>query len=64
MMPVLDVYIHCKSCVIESGDNLYTQLLEVGVKDNTDLYVNCKKHDDVITMFKIEPVKTECDCCE
>ena len=64
MLPVLDGYVHCKKCIQETGDEPYTQLLEVGVKDNTDLYVNCKTHELVITKFKIEPVNTECDCCE
>jgi len=64
MMPVLDGYVHCKRCIVDSGDEPYIQNIEVGVKDNTDLYVNCKTHEVMITKFKIEPVSTECDCCD
>ena len=64
MLPILDGYVHCKKCVEESGDKPYTQHIEVGVKNNTDLYVNCRTHEGVITMFKIERVNTECDCCK
>lgn len=64
MMPVLDGYVHCKKCIVDSGDEPYIQNIEVGVKDNTDLYVNCKTHEVMITKFKIEPVNTECDCCD
>jgi len=63
-MPVLDGYVHCKRCIVDSGDEPYIQNIEVGVKDNTDLYVNCKTHEVMITKFKIEPVSTECDCCD
>ena len=64
MMPVLDGYVHCKRCIVDSGDEPYIQNIEVGVKDNTDLYVNCKTHEVMITKFKIEPVDTGCDCCD
>lgn len=64
MMPVLDGYVHCKRCIVDSGDEPYIQNIEVGVKDNTDLYVNCKTHGAVITKFIIQPVDTGCDCCE
>tara|TARA_R100000406_G_scaffold39708_1_gene26511 strand:+ start:435 stop:629 length:195 start_codon:yes stop_codon:yes gene_type:complete len=64
MLPILDGYAHCKKCVVASGDEPYIQNIEVGIKNNTDLYVNCKTHELVITKFKIEPVDTECDCCE
>ena len=63
-MPELDGYVHCKRCIVDSGDEPYIQNIEVGVKDNTDLYVNCKTHEVMITKFKIEPVNTECDCCD
>lgn len=64
MLPILDGYVHCKKCVVNSGDEPYIQHIEVGVKNNTDLYVNCKTHENIITKFTIEPVSTECDCCE
>jgi len=64
MLPVLDGYVHCGKCIQETGNEPYTQLLEVGVKDNTDLYVNCKTHDMVIGTFVIQPIDTGCDCCE
>ena len=64
MLPQLDGYVHCKKCIQETGDEPYTQYIEVGVKDNTDLYVNCKIHDMVIGTFVIQPIDTECDCCE
>ena len=64
MLPILDGYAHCKKCIQDSGDEPYIQNIEVGVKNNTDLYVNCKTHELVITKFKIEPVDTECGCCE
>ena len=63
-MPILDGYVHCKRCIVDSGDEPYIQNIEVGVKDNTDLYVNCKTHEVMITKFKIAPVNTECDCCD
>ena len=38
----------------DSGDEPYIQNIEV-IKNNTDLYVNCKTHEAMITKFKIEP---------
>ena len=45
MLPILDGYVHCKRCIVDSGDEPYIQNIEVGVKNNTDLYVNCKTHE-------------------
>jgi len=64
-MPVLDAYVHCKKCITESGDEPYVQDIEVGVKNNKDLYVNCKRHEMIITKFVVDFVDFKgCDCCE
>ena len=65
----LDGYAHCKTCIFETEkDKPYTQLLEVGVKTDTDdgkqyVYVNCKRHRLNITRWEIKPVDDSCDCC-
>lgn len=64
----LDGYAHCKTCLEETYDKPYTQMLEVGVKIDTDdnkqyVYVNCKKHRLNITRWEIVPVNVSCDCC-
>jgi len=65
----LDGYVHCKTCLEETYDKPYTQIIEVGVKTDTDndkqyVYVNCKKHRLNITRFEIVPVDCSCDSCE
>jgi hypothetical protein len=62
-LPTLDGYVHCASCIKESGNGGYRQKLEVGVRHSTELFVNCLVHDLVIKVFNIEPIETECDCC-
>tara|TARA_S200000501_G_C20686810_1_gene683323 strand:+ start:715 stop:945 length:231 start_codon:yes stop_codon:yes gene_type:complete len=63
----LDGYVHCATCIEETGGvngSVYKQQLEVGMRNNTELYVNCTYHKLVIGRFFIKPVNTECDCCD
>ena len=63
----LDGYVHCKTCIDETGGidgSVYKQQLEVGVKNETELFVNCTYHKLVIGRFIIQPVDTKCDCCD
>ena len=48
----LDAYVHCRECVMESGDQPYTQHIEVGVINQNTLVVNCNIHDEGIKSFK------------
>ena len=47
----LDAYVHCRECVMESGDEPYTQHIEVGVINQNTLVVNCNIHDELIGSF-------------
>jgi len=68
-LPELDMYIHCKECIQDSGglgENAepYTQYLEVGTKNKNELWINCKVHKKPITAFKvIAQASDTCDCC-
>lgn len=70
-LPELDMYIHCKECIQDSGglgamSEPYTQYLEVGTKNKNELWINCKVHKKPITAFIIIPnaaMPSECDCC-
>ena len=70
-LPELDMYIHCKECIQDSGglgamSEPYTQYLEVGTKNKNELWIHCKVHKKPITAFIIIPneaMPSECDCC-
>lgn len=67
--PILDLYIHCGTCVEESKDNGYTQSIEVGIQkqehgDNL-VVINCKIHKTVVATFKTNKFSNEtCGCCD
>jgi hypothetical protein len=61
----LDAYVHCRECVMESGDEPYTQHIEVGVINQNTLVVNCNIHDELIGSFSLEQtIDDSCSCCE
>lgn len=68
-LPELDMYIHCKECIQDSGglgpmSESYTQYLEVGTKNKDELWINCRVHKKPITAYIIKLNKAvTCDCC-
>lgn len=67
--PILDLYIHCGTCIVESKGERYTQSIEVGIQkqehDDDLVVINCKIHDTVVATFKTNKFGNEtCGCCD